>query len=66
MKVNKAEAAISRARGGPSSLLSSKPSPGSPILEVFVRPQEGGAGAGTQRFLHQAVSLRVPTMEEVG
>lgn len=60
----------------------SRPS-GSPVLEVFLRP-EGGAGAGgsssssaastgsgggaggrTPRYLHQAVSLRLPTSEEV-
>lgn len=39
-------------------------SPGSPILEVFVRPQ-AATGPRAQRYLHQAVSLRLPTMEEV-
>jgi len=60
--------------GGGRSLRSSHPpipgsssaasSLGSPILEVFVRPQ-AASGPRAQRYLHQAVSLRLPTMEEV-
>ena len=69
MKVNKPDMSGRSLGRSSSSLLggskgSSAASAGSPILEVFVRPQ-AATGPGAQRYLHQAVSLRLPTMEEV-
>ena len=75
MKVSKAELQGGGSRTLRSSTLplqgpknpsssSSSSSSGSPILEVFVRPQ-AASGPGAQKYLHQAVSLRLPTMEEV-
>lgn len=41
-------------------------SSGTPVLEVFVRPEAAGPLSGqTPQYLHQAVSLRLPTVEEV-
>mmetsp|Transcript_37767 Transcript_37767/g.84208 ORF Transcript_37767/g.84208 Transcript_37767/m.84208 type:complete len:920 (+) Transcript_37767:152-2911(+) len=50
-----------------SSNSSSSRTVGSPIMEVFVRPAAGEEEdkASRQRFTHQAVSLRVPTADEV-
>ena len=67
MKVKKSDSSRASAARAPAthSLPGAKStSPGSPILEVFVRPQ-AASGPGAQRYLHQAVSLRLPTMEEV-